>query len=67
MGELVSATESINPIWAFLYPFIPVVILLGFWAAAGGGFTDDDDDDNFGGGKGVRVMEPVPVTVPTGA
>ena len=67
MGELVSATEAINPIWALLYPFIPVVIPLGFWAAAGGGFTDDDDDDNFGGGKGVRVMEPVPVTVPSGA
>ena len=67
MGELISATESVAPIWALLYPFIPVVILLGFWAAAGGGFTDDDDDDNFGGGKGVRVMEPVPVTVPTGA
>ena len=69
MGELVSATEAINPICALLYPFIPVVILLGFWAAAGGGFTDDDDDDNFGGGKGVRVgqMEPVPVTVPSGA
>ena len=69
MGELVSATEAINPIWALLYPFNPVVILLGFWAAAGGGFTDDDDDDNFGGGKGVRVgqMEPVPVTVPSGA
>ena len=67
MGELVSATEAVNPIWAVIFPFFPVIILLGFWAAAGGGFTDDDDDDNFGGGKGVRVMEPVPVTVPTGA
>ena len=67
MGELQAATESVAPIWALLYPFIPVVILLGFWAAAGGGFTDDDDDDNFGGGKGVRVMEPGPVTVPSGA
>ena len=66
MGELVSATESVAPIWALLYPFIPVVILLGFWAAAGGGFNDDDDDD-FGGGKGVRVMQPQPVTVPSGA
>jgi uncharacterized spore protein YtfJ len=68
MGELISATETVSPIWAVLYPFIPVVILLGFWFAAGGGFNDDDDDD-FGGGKGVRVgqMEPVPATVPTGA
>ena len=67
MGELVSATEAVNPIWAIVFPFFPVIILLGFWFAAGGGFTDDDDDDNFGGGKGVRVMEPVPVTVPSGA
>ncbi|MED5271194.1 MAG: hypothetical protein VYE26_07055 [Pseudomonadota bacterium] len=67
MGELVSATEAVNPIWAIVFPFFPVVILLGFWFAAGGGFTDDDDDDNFGGGKGVRIMEPVPVTVPSGA
>ena len=69
MGELQAATEAVSPIWALIYPFIPVVILLGFWAAAGGGFNDDDDDDSFGGGKGVRVgqMEPVPVTVPTGA
>ena len=66
MGELVSATESVAPIWALLYPFIPVVILLGFWAAAGGGFNDDDDDDSQGG-KGIRVMQPQPVTVPSGA
>jgi hypothetical protein len=67
MGELVSATEAVNPIWAVVFPFFPVIILLGFWAAAGGGFTDDDDDDNFGGGKGVRAMEPIPVPVPSGA
>ena len=66
MGELQAATEAVSPICALIYPFIPVVILLGFWAAAGGGFNDDDDDD-FGGGKGVRVMQPQPVTVPTGA
>ena len=67
MGELVSATESISPIWAVIYPFIPVVILLGFYYAAGA--DQDDDDDSFGGGKGIRVgqIEPVPVTVPTGA
>ena len=67
MGELISATESVSPIWALLYPFIPVVIFLGFYYAAGA--DRDDDDDSFGGGKGVRVgqMEPVPVTVPTGA
>ena len=68
MGELQIATETVSPVWALVFPFLPVLILLTFWAAAGGGFNDDDDDD-FGGGKGIRVgqMEPVPVTVPTGA
>ena len=66
MGELIYATESTSPIWAIIFPFIPVLILLGFWFAAGGGFNDDADDD-FGGGKGIRVQQPVPVTVPTGA
>ena len=66
MGELISATETVSPIWAVLFPFFPVVILLGFWFAAGGGFNDDDDDD-FGGGKGIRVGQMEPVPVPTGA
>ena len=66
MGELQLATESVSPVWALVFPFIPVLVLLGFYFAAGGGFNDDDDDD-FGGGKGVRVMQPVPVTVPSGA
>ena len=66
MGELITTTESASPVLALIFPFIPVLILLGFWAAAGGGFNDDDDDD-FGGGKGVRVMQPVPVTVHAGA
>ena len=66
MGELQLATESVSPVWALLFPFMPVLILMGFYFAAGGGFNDDDDDD-FGGGKGVRAMEPVPVPVPSGA
>ena len=60
------ATDAVNPIWALIFPFIPVVILLGFWAAAGGGFNDDDDDD-FGGGKGLRVVQMEPIPVPSGA
>ena len=60
------ATDAVNPIWALIFPFIPVVILLGFWAAAGGGYNDDDDDD-FGGGKGVRVGQMEPIPVPSGA
>ena len=66
MGELITTTEAVAPVWALIFPFFPVLILLGFWFAAGGGFNDDDDDD-FGGGKGIRAMEPVPVPVPSGA
>ncbi len=66
MGELITTTEAISPVWALIFPFCPVVILLGFWFAAGGGFNDDDDDD-FGGGKGIRVMQPQAVPVPSGA
>ena len=66
MGELMYATDAVNPIWALIFPFIPVIILLGFWAAAGGGFNDDDDDD-FGGGKGVRVGQMEPIPLPSGA
>ena len=50
MGEFAYATESVSPVWALIFPFLPVLILLGFYFAAGGGFNDDDDDD-FGGGK----------------
>ena len=66
MGELQATTEAVSTAIALIYPFIPVLILLGFYFAAGGGFNDDDDDD-FGGGKGIRSMEPVPVPVPSGA
>jgi len=65
MGELQAATESVSPVIALIYPFIPVLILLGFYFAAGGGFNDDDDDD-FSGGKGVRVSQMQPVPVPSG-
>ena len=66
MGELQAATESVSPAIALIFPFLPVLILLGFYFAAGGGFNDDDDDD-FGGGKGIRVMQPQAVPVPSGA
>ncbi len=53
MGELQAATESISPIWAIVYPFIPVLILLSVYYASGA----DKDDDDRGGGKGM--MQPV--------
>ena len=65
MGELQAATESVSPVIALIFPFIPVLILLGFYFAAGGGFNDDDDDD-FSGGKGIRVGQMQPVPVPSG-
>tara|TARA_R100000008_G_C3465113_1_gene106134 strand:+ start:135 stop:335 length:201 start_codon:yes stop_codon:yes gene_type:complete len=66
MGEFAYATESVSPVIALLFPFFPVLILLGFYFAAGGGFNDDDDDDSQGG-KGIRVMQPQPIPVPSGA
>ena len=66
MGEFAYATESVSPVIALLFPFFPVLILLGFYCAAGGGFNDDDDDDSQGG-KGIRVMQPQPIPVPSGA
>ena len=65
MGELQAATESVSPFIALIFPFLPVLILLGFYFAACGSFNDDDDD--FGGGKGIRVMQPQPIPVPSGA
>ena len=50
MGELITTTEAVSPVWALLFPFFPVLIVLGFYFAMGGGFNDDDDDD-FGGVK----------------
>ena len=51
---------------ALLFPYVPFLgLLLAFL------FVDilngNDDDDDQDGGKGIRVMQPVPVTVPTGA
>ena len=66
MGELAYATESVSPVIALIFPFLPVLILLGFYFAAGGGFNDDDDDD-FSGGKGIRVGQMEPIPVPSGA
>ena len=66
MGELMYATEATSPFWALFFPFVPVIVLLGFYFDAGGGFNDDEDDDSQGG-KGIRVMQPQAVPVPSGA
>tara|TARA_Y100001970_G_scaffold111286_1_gene138927 strand:- start:629 stop:832 length:204 start_codon:yes stop_codon:yes gene_type:complete len=67
MGDFIAASDSISPIVAVLWVFYPMaaLVLIELLLRA---FSDDDDDD-FQGGKGVRIgqMEPVPVTVPSGA
>ncbi len=63
MGDLSAATDTISPLVAVLWVFYPMaaLVLIELLLRA---FNDDDDDD---GGKGVRISQPVPVTVPTGA
>ena len=65
MGELQAATESASPLLAILWVFYPmaVVVLIELFLRA----ISNDDDDDSQGGKGIRISEPVPVTVPTGA
>ncbi len=65
MGELQAATESASPLLAILWVFYPmaVVVLIELFLRA----ISNDDDDDTGGGKGIRVQQPVPVTVPSGA
>ena len=63
MSDLSAATDTISPLVAVLWVFYPMaaLVLIELLLRA---FNDDDDDD---GGKGVRISQPVPVTVPTGA
>ena len=62
MGEL-QAVNDISPFTAILWIFYPMaaLVLVELILRA---FNDDDDDD---GGKGVRVSQMQPVTVPSGA
>jgi len=65
MGDLVAASDSISPLTAILWCFYPMaaLVLIELIMRA---FNDDDDDD-FQGGKGVRIGQAVPATVPSGA
>ena len=65
MGEL-QAVDSVSPIVAILWVFYPMaaLVLIELILRV---INPDDDDDDTNGGKGVRVMQPQPVTVPTGA
>tara|TARA_B100000287_G_scaffold102167_1_gene94437 strand:- start:416 stop:586 length:171 start_codon:yes stop_codon:yes gene_type:complete len=50
---------------ALLFPFVPIVsfLIVEFLLD----ITSNNDDDDNDGGKGIRIMQPVPVTVPSGA
>ena len=65
MGEL-QAVDSVSPIVAILWVFYPMaaLVLIELILRA---INPDDDDDDTNVGKGVRVMQPQPVTVPAGA
>ena len=64
MGDLVAASNEISPLVAVLWVFYPMaaLVLIELLLRA---FNNDDDDND--GGKGIRVMQPQPVTVPSGA
>ena len=63
MGEL-QAVNDITPFQAILWIIYPMTILVGIELFLRALKDDDDDDD---GGKGVRVSQMQPVTVPSGA
>ena len=65
MGDLVAASDSISPLTAILWCFYPIAALV-LVELIMRTFNDDDDDD-FQGGKGVRIGQAVPATVPSGA
>ena len=63
MGDLSAASDTISPLVAVLWVFYPMaaLVLVELILRA---FNDDDDDD---GGKGVRVSQMQPISVPSGA
>ena len=65
MGDFIAASDSISPFTAVLWVFYPMaaLVLIELILRA----VNDDDDDDFEGGKGVRVGQMQPATVPSGA
>jgi len=65
MGELQVAAESF-PAWkAILWVFYPMATLV-LVELISRTFNDDDDDDQ-DGGKGIRIGQLQPATLPSGA
>ena len=65
MSDFVAASDSISPLVAVLWVFYPMAALVLIELLLRAFSNDDDDDTN--GGKGMRVMQPQPVPVPSGA
>ena len=65
MSDLSAATDTISPLTAVLWVFYPMaaLVLVELILRA---FNNDDDDDQ-DGGKGIRVGQMQPVTLPSGA
>ena len=64
MSDLSAATDTITPLTAVLWVFYPMAALVLIELILRTFNNDDDDDD---GGKGIRIQQPIPVTVPSGA
>jgi len=64
MSDFVAASDSISPLTAILWCFYPMAVLVLVELILR---AVDDDDDDTNGGKGMRVQQMQPVTVPTGA
>ena len=64
MSDLLAAQDSISPFVAILWVFYPMaaLVLVELILRA---INDDDDDQD--GGKGIRVSQMQPVSVPSGA
>ena len=65
MSDFTAATDSISPLVAVLWVFYPMAALVLIELILRALSNDDDDDTN--GGKGIRISQPVPITVPSGA
>ena len=64
MSDFVAASDTISPLTAVLWVFYPMaaLVLVELILRA---INDDDDDQD--GGKGIRVGQMQPVTLPSGA
>ena len=66
MSDLSAAQDTISLLVAVLWVFYPMaaLVLIELILRA---INPDDDDDDTNGGKGVRIMQPQTVPVPSGA